>query len=395
MNIVSDIVVLDDDPTDLEITARFCRDAIPDSLIHQLKDSSELENTLQTVTPWMVLIDHFLGKSLGTDLIKELYKQYPDTAFVLVTGSIDQNIVCDAFRAGAMDYINKDDLSLNNIADLIYRVVQKRMIQDDARATISVLNDGIIRINEDGKIQRCNPAVEELLEETESELIGKSLDQYLSSRDRKILSAMFSLAGSDFEQPMEVTIINKNNKASTVEICVNSLLNGQQQKYIIVLRQISNTIQPLHVVQRNLVSVTSSGDYLGSSDIEGRIQFLNKAAQEFFSINSFNPETEPVQLQSLFADTMQTSLYIKIIPRLRAGGRWSGNGLLRGADNKNVPVSIMMNGLRNSEGEIDTIVFAMRELRSGAGDLSLHWFFIRLLPVVFTTSHALFPVYGC
>lgn len=373
MNIVSDIVVLDDDPTDLEITSRLCRDVVPTCLVHSLQDHAALEQTLQAVTPRVVLIDHYLGATVGTQVIQNLTEYYPGVAFVLVTGSMDQTVVCDALRAGAVDYINKDDLSVNSVAALIHRVAQKRQQQDDARATLSVLNDGIIKLNEQREIQRCNLAVEELLDESEEELIGRPLDTFLNTRDRKIVEAMFTLVGSDYEHPMEVTLVNKNEKQCVVEITVNGLSNGEDQTYVVVMRNISSTVQPLYMMHRHMVSVASSRDYLGSSHIDGQIQFLNSAAQQFFKVEISHPGNKPVNLQDLFAQSMHAELFRKIIPRVSSGGRWSGNGLLRTPDDRHVPVSIMMNGLRNPKGKVDTIVFAMREISSSrAGSTSLH-----------------------
>lgn len=116
------MVVLDDDPGDLALFERLSHSALEDCIVHKAGSVGELKERLNSHHPRVALVDHFLGETNGTELIQSLQAEFPDTAFVLWTGRSDEQLAIEAMRAGAKDYLRKDELSEESLLDLLQRL---------------------------------------------------------------------------------------------------------------------------------------------------------------------------------------------------------------------------------------------------------------------------------
>jgi DNA-binding NarL/FixJ family response regulator len=116
------ILIVDDHPIVREgLTARIARQ--PDlKVVGEAEDVLGALELVKTVHPDLVIVDLSLKTGQGLDLIKKIKVRHPDTK-MLVSSMYDETLYAErSLRAGALGYINKQEVS-EKIIDAIRQVL--------------------------------------------------------------------------------------------------------------------------------------------------------------------------------------------------------------------------------------------------------------------------------
>lgn len=92
----------------------------------------------------IVFIDHFLGLTLGTDLMRELSKRHPCISPVIMTANGTTDLAVDALKNGAADFITKPFLAGDLVRSIEF-VNKKRELDRQKRDLLATLEQ---RVNE-------------------------------------------------------------------------------------------------------------------------------------------------------------------------------------------------------------------------------------------------------
>ena len=363
MNEALDIVVVDDNPDDLKWMSRLSKGLSTSCTVHTLPNSDQLESILLDHTPSVVFVDHNLGTDNGIDLIRQFHNHFPDIAFVLISGLGNERVMTDAIRAGASDFLRKEEIDAKVLDELVDRISQNLFRHQYARLALTVLNEGIITADASHRILRCNPAVENLTGLSEIDLKGVSLEKLFHPEDDEIIQTLFTLSDSLWDSQPELRIVNSSGEVHTVTMVVNSLVAARNKIYIVVIKQYLNTDRDLQSIDKQLAIINQTSDFIGYTNASGEIQFMNPATKELLNIDD-KDETARLTLFDVFTPTMRRALAVNIFPQLARSGHYVGNGLVNKKTGGSIPVSIVMNGLCTSEGELETITFILREITS-------------------------------
>ncbi|MCA9419025.1 MAG: response regulator, partial [Candidatus Omnitrophica bacterium] len=92
----------------------------------------------------LILVDHHLGDGSGIELIK----QGLDSPAIIVTGAGDEVTAVSALRAGAYDYVIKDDQSsyVSVLPEVIANVLKRRKTEEERDRLIQELQDALATI---------------------------------------------------------------------------------------------------------------------------------------------------------------------------------------------------------------------------------------------------------
>ena len=356
-----DIVVIDDNADDLKWITRLAMDLQHHCNMHPVQDSQTLESALLDHNPSIVFVDHNLGEDNGIELIKQFHKHFPDVAFVLITNMGTEEIMLNAIRAGASDYIEKDKFTAEEVDNLIKRVLKNIYRHSYARMAITLLNEGIVTTDSMRRIVRCNPAFELMVDKDESELIGTRIEDLILPADEEVIRTLFSLSDSMWKSSPRVRLQSESEIEKTVEVSVNSLIAARNKNYLVIFKEVYQENQSLNSVDKQLAIIDASPDFIGYANQDGEIQFLNPAAKRFLGIEELD-DKHRLTLFELFSPVMRRSFATHIFSTLAKQGQFVGNGLVEGKYRKGLPVSIVMNGLMGPDGSLTTITFILREI---------------------------------
>jgi DNA-binding NtrC family response regulator len=105
------ILLVEDSPNDAVLIRREVERAVPGVQVRNVMLLADCERALREFRPDLVVSDHNLPGCNGRAVLQAVTAWDPDVAFILVTGSLDEETAVDYMKAGAADYLLKDRLA--------------------------------------------------------------------------------------------------------------------------------------------------------------------------------------------------------------------------------------------------------------------------------------------
>lgn len=126
----------------------------------------------------VILLDHYLGSVTGVELLPEM-RERSGSPVVMLTGLGSHEVDTAAIRAGASDYLVKRDLTPGALERSIRHAIERDQMQralqaseERYRTMVMALQEGILVLDDDGRILTSNPGAEELLGLDAEQLTG-------------------------------------------------------------------------------------------------------------------------------------------------------------------------------------------------------------------------------
>ncbi len=142
---------------------------------------------LDEFCPDLVITDYMMPGFNGMDVIHMTLNHDPTLPVIILTGSISEEVAVECMRQGAINYVLKENLirlpfAVNEALTKKNALIEKsRAIQaltesESKLQTIThAAGDGIVMMDDQGKISFWNPAAERIFGYREDEAIGKNL----------------------------------------------------------------------------------------------------------------------------------------------------------------------------------------------------------------------------
>jgi two-component system cell cycle sensor histidine kinase/response regulator CckA len=182
------ILMLEDSVEDVELnTAELERAKIPHTSVSV--NSKESFLTHLDKGPWdLILSDYLMPNFTALDALNILHEKKIDIPFIIISGSIGETTAVEAMKAGAHDYLMKDDLA--RLKTAIEREVHDHVLRQERRQLEKQLQENKATLERAQQIAHIGSWVSELL------LQGK---QTWSKETCRI----FGLTEDEFDQKIE------------------------------------------------------------------------------------------------------------------------------------------------------------------------------------------------
>lgn len=212
-------------------------------------DTPEAFKTALTQHPWdVILADYSMPRFSAPAALSILKDSGKDIPFIIVSGSIGEDTAVEAMRAGANDYLMKNNLT--RLMPAIERAVhaaderrERRRAQDELRESeeryrglIDVAFDGML-IHRDGRIQTANRALAAMFGYAVEELVGKSVFDLVAPESRDFIRAKVE---DGLEAPYEAVCLKKDGTRLFVEFCAKNCTYQGQPARISVARDLTD-----------------------------------------------------------------------------------------------------------------------------------------------------------
>jgi DNA-binding NarL/FixJ family response regulator len=76
-------------------------------VVGQASNSDELFHLLNTLEVHIVMLDIFLPKPIGIEILKSIVKNHPKVRVIILSGNDEEDLISSAFQAGAYGYLTK------------------------------------------------------------------------------------------------------------------------------------------------------------------------------------------------------------------------------------------------------------------------------------------------
>ncbi len=133
--------------------------------LHERVDTPEAMDEALRAGPWDVVIsDYYMPKFRAPDALALLRERGSDAPFVVVSGKVGEELAVEAMRAGAYDYIMKDNMTRlcatikRGLEEVEVRRERERA-EEKYRGIFENATEGIFQTTTDGRFLTANPAL--------------------------------------------------------------------------------------------------------------------------------------------------------------------------------------------------------------------------------------------
>ncbi|MCF8459020.1 MAG: PAS domain S-box protein, partial [Bacteroidales bacterium] len=256
------VLLLEDNQLDMELV----KHAVQKNIKYELEfkwviQENEFVEALTSFRPDIILSDFNLPSYTGLDALKHSIRVDPSIPFIIVTGSMSEEIAADSIKAGAWDYVVKDRLhrlpsAFLNALKLKVEKEKATKAKDELRElkektglqirllykAIENAPSSIVITDNAGSIQYVNPEFERLTGYTPTEAYGQN-PRILKSgiQDEAFYKTLWDTISNGSQWSGEIINKKKNGDLYWEQVSISPIQseNNEIQNYIAVKHDIS------------------------------------------------------------------------------------------------------------------------------------------------------------
>ena len=142
------ILIVEDVPTDAELCEREVRKALGACQFRVVETRHEYLAALREFLPDLILCDYSMPGFDGLSALRLALEYSPETPFIMVTGSVTENVAVECMKAGAWDYIIKEHIkrlgpAVLNAMEKKQTLVTKRKAEEEREAAYQALDKAL------------------------------------------------------------------------------------------------------------------------------------------------------------------------------------------------------------------------------------------------------------
>ena len=189
MSVILRVLQVEDSESDAGLIIRELERAGYEVRSKRVEDPREMREALQEQVWDVIIADYNLPRFSATAALKILHEIGRDIPFLVVSGVIGEDIAVEMMKAGAHDYLMKNNLARltsaveREIRQFHYRqqLTQQRQILERQSTLINLSHDAIITANGNRMIETWNAGAEEIYGWAENEAVGKVMHRLLET----------------------------------------------------------------------------------------------------------------------------------------------------------------------------------------------------------------------
>ena len=250
----------------------------------------------------VILADYTLPQFNAMRALNLLKDREMDIPFIVVTGTVGEEVVAECMRQGAKDYLLKD--RLGRLGSAVERALQEKLLNDEKQGAVAALRENeekyrslfesspesIALVGLDGIILDCNEATTIIAGLPRSELIGKPFQDLRilpESEIPSILERFAQIVSRELFEPFQVKVIRNDKEVLWLEI------------YLALLKR-DNEVYAIQVISRDITANKRAEEAIRSTnellqalinaaplaidivDTKGNVRLWSPAAEELF-----------------------------------------------------------------------------------------------------------------
>jgi PAS domain S-box-containing protein len=230
------VLFVEDSENDLKLLVEELRQRGYEAVYEQVQNPAELISAIGR-HPWdVVLADYALPQFSGPDALKLLREKGLEVPFIVVSGTYGEEAAVDMMKAGANDYIVKNNLSrLVPAIERELEVAQTRRARARAEEAMQFLaaivestEDAIYGEDLNGIIISWNKAAERIFGYTAEEIIGHSVSiVYPIDRRDELMDVMERIKHGQRVGLYETVRLRKDGRFIPVSVTVSPVKDSQ------------------------------------------------------------------------------------------------------------------------------------------------------------------------
>ncbi len=363
MSVPIRVLVVEDSENDTLLLMSELRRGGYKPVYRRVDTPEDLEAALDEEAWDLVVSDHSMpafNSAAALKLVRE--KGFEDLPFIIVSGRIGEDVAVEAMKAGAQDYIMKDNLArLISAIERELREAETRRerrraekaldeSQERFRALVQYASDIIAILDVEGRITYESPAVERILGYKPEERIGEKAFDLIHPDDASRVAKVFSehLGEPGVRQTVEYRVRARDGSWHYFEAIGNNLLHDPSVRGIVINSRDVTERRQAEEKYRGIFENAVEGIF--QTTVDGKLLTANPAMARILGYESPEELLEKISnvADQLYADRARRKEFQRLT-RLHGSITGFESELIR-KDGSEVAVSLSARALYDSAG---------------------------------------------
>ena len=198
------ILIVEDTSSDFDLAQREICKAVSDVVFQQVQTMEDFLGALETFQPDLILSDYHMPSFDGLTALKLTQERAKLTPFIIWTGTMGEDIAVEMMRAGAVNYILKDNIKRLGPA-VAHALEERRLLLEHRRAEETIRinekrfraliengRDNISLLAMDGTLLWESPATVRSLGYVQDEFVGHNMFDLMHPDDLQWASELYA-----------------------------------------------------------------------------------------------------------------------------------------------------------------------------------------------------------
>lgn len=332
-------------------------------IVHKRVETAEALSAALDQESWDILFcDFTLPRFSGQKALEIVRERDIDLPFIFVSGTIGEDVAVQAMKAGAHDYVLKNNLA--RLVPAMEREVveakvrrQRRQAEEDMRVSeykyrrlFEILGDAAFLIDtETALIIDTNPQAEALLGRPRAEILGMKEDQLYSPQGGQ---QQRSASTGTLERRFEANVLRKDWRIVPVQVSVSKLELHGRHVLLALFHDLTDRKQSEQTIQEQANLLELAHDAISVRSLDEKIGYWNKGAEKLYGWTA--EEAIGGNFGEMAYEDSTSFEAAKAI--LMQTGRWSGEVHKLTKDRLEVVVASHWTLMRDSQGRPNSIL---------------------------------------
>ena len=221
------VLILEDEPDDAELMVHALRQAGITSEWKRVDTEEDFVRSLEP-PPDVILSDHRLPQFDSVRALERLRERGLDVPFIIVSGSIGEELAVGILEHGATDFVLK--ARLGRLGSAVLRALDQKQLRDEKRlgeqrllaserrfrALIEHSSDGIVLLDREATILYASPSTSRILGYATGEIVGLNAFSIIHSEDVESVRGRFedSLEHPGVVVPDRLRVLHKDRSCA-------------------------------------------------------------------------------------------------------------------------------------------------------------------------------------
>ncbi len=368
------VLILEDNPADAELLIRELKRSGFDPDYRRVETEAEYLAALDPMLD-VILSDYSLPQFTGLQALQLLQERDLDIPFILVSGTIGEDVAVSAMRQGATDYLLKDRLARVGLA--VSRALQERGLRTQKRGAEAALRqsekrfraliensaDGIVLLDPDGTVLYTSQATTRILGGTAEEWLGGNVFNRVHPDDMPQMSNLFRqlIESPELSLTGECRYRHKDESWRWLNIVGQNLLAEPSVGAIVAnYRDITDQKRAEAHLRLQSTALEAAANGIVITDREGTILWVNPA---FTHLTGYTAdESIGKNPRFLKSGKQDVAFYQRMWETILAGQVWHGEIVNRRKDGSLYTEEATITPLRDALGEINHFIAIKQDI---------------------------------
>jgi len=252
MNQTLRVLIVEDNPDDCELVLRALGTGGYVVKYVRVQTAEAMRAALLENSWDLVISDYALPTFSAPEALKVLKESAVDIPFIIVSGTVGEDVAVEALKSGAHDFMSKGRLTrLCPAVDRELRELDARRSRKQAeqaqrtsearfRAIMEAATDAVIAADGSGNITYVNPAAEKMFGYTGEELVGRRFRELIVERDEKSQAGERSRPGVPAARSGEILGKRRDGSEFPADLALSSWIAGDEHHVAGIVRDITD-----------------------------------------------------------------------------------------------------------------------------------------------------------